>query len=183
MIYTTTHLEDAIEKLYKKMGIKDPACSIFEMADKLNINIAFWRLPFAIPGYIALPPFLRKKEQKEVFAHELNHALYHVGKQFDMPEDFRMLQENKARNFALHFCIPTFMLRKMQLPADRNQAAAEVAERVGVTPRFALESLIRYENQLFGTVFHQELMRCSESRMEYEVQERTEYDECKYHLS
>ena len=170
MRYTTSHLEDSIERLYQAMEIEDPDYSIFDVAERLSITISYFKLPFAVPGHIALSPALKEEKQKEVFAHELNHVLFHVGLQIYMPEDFRIMQEYKACSFAMHFAIPTFMLRRLILPDDRYKAITMISETFGVTPSFANKRLIRYENQIAGAMLHEKLLKCSESKPVYEYE-------------
>jgi len=168
MNYTKTLLEDAVEKLYKKLEITDPNHPIDDVARKLNIELHYFeKFPFAMRGTITLDPRLPKKKQKEVFAHELAHVMYHVGIQIIMPESFREKQEYQARNFAFHFCIPTFMMKQMDLHKDRYRAVEEIADTFGVTNKFADERLIHYEKQINGFLFHQELLKCSEQSEKY----------------
>ncbi|ALX47483.1 ImmA/IrrE family metallo-endopeptidase [Lentibacillus amyloliquefaciens] len=167
MIYTNTLLEDAIEELYLYVGIRDPDYSVEEMADKLGIVILDYKLPFSIPGHIFLNPQLSKEKKKELFAHELSHDLYHVGLQINMPMDFRNLQEWQARNFALHFCIPTFMLKKMELPNNRAAASAKIAETFHVTYPFAYKRLKQYEKRIVEAWFHDYLINSINNKTTY----------------
>ncbi|MFD2133783.1 hypothetical protein ACFSKI_21460 [Pseudogracilibacillus auburnensis] len=57
----------------------------------------------------------------------------------------------------LHFCVPTFMLKKIKLPKYRYSAAGVVAEIFDITNEIALKRLEHYEKQLFGLTFHKEL--------------------------
>lgn len=76
-----------------------------------------------------------------------------------MPKAFRLKQEYQARNFALHFCIPTFMLRKINLPSERNHAIAVIADTFEVTNSFAAARLDHYEKQIDGFLFHDKLLK------------------------
>lgn len=151
MRYTNTMLEDLVQDLYSKIRIADPNHSIDEIARRLRINLFYFRSPsFSTEKFISINPYLSPEKQKEVFAHELAHVLYHVGVQFNMPELFRLKQEFQAKNFSLHFCIPTFMLKKIEIPGDRNCAVLLLAETFGVTEKFASERLEKYERQSLG---------------------------------
>lgn len=167
MKYITTYLEDSVQKLYQKMDVKDPNHSIIDIANRLEIYISFCILPFSIPRNIILDPLLSKEKQKEVFAHELGHRLNHAGLQTDIPDEFRRLQEYQAINFALHFCIPTFMLLKIDMPRYRNQAIQMIAETFGVTCEFSKKRLNHFEKQIQGALFHENLMKCSEMKEKY----------------
>ncbi|MGY0692665.1 ImmA/IrrE family metallo-endopeptidase [Virgibacillus sp. FSP13] len=169
MKYVMTPLEDLIKKLYQKIGVTDPDHPIDDIALRLDIDLIYLKhFPCSSRGCIVLDPRLSAEKLKEIFGHELAHVLYHVGIQLIMPEMFRQMQEYQARNFALHFCIPTFMLQQINFPEYRCQAISVVAETFGVTNEFAAERLKHYENQITGALFHEELLKCSETTTKYE---------------
>ncbi|MET1032334.1 ImmA/IrrE family metallo-endopeptidase [Domibacillus tundrae] len=64
------------------------------------------------------------------------------------------LQEWQANTFALHFCIPTFMLQKLDLPFHKQLAITEVAHIFGVAYTFAEERLALYEIQMMGVMYN-----------------------------
>ncbi|ALX47611.1 ImmA/IrrE family metallo-endopeptidase [Lentibacillus amyloliquefaciens] len=167
MKYITTPLEDSIQKLYWRIGIKEPKHSIEDIATRLGISICYQKIPLSADGIIFIDPLQNKCKQREVFTHELGHVLQHVGVQLGMPEDFRHMQEAKARNFALHFTVPTFMLLELSMPKYRNQAVNLIAERFGVTHDFADERLLHYERQITGELFFEELLKGNESTEDY----------------
>lgn len=57
----------------------------------------------------------------------------------------------------LHFCIPTFMLKKLNLPDTRLEAVCLIAETFNVSFQIANERLLRYENQLLSSYLQNSL--------------------------
>ncbi|MCP3764224.1 hypothetical protein NLX67_17910 [Domibacillus sp. A3M-37] len=51
------------------------------------------------------------------------------------------MQEWQAKSFALHFCIPTFSLEKLDLTDNKKSAISIIAQTIGVEPDFAGEWL------------------------------------------
>src|SRR5699024_4994001 len=146
-----------------------------------GISIYYQKIPLSVDGTIFIDPFLHKNRQREVFGHELGHVLLHVGIQLGMPEDFRHMQEAKARNFALHFTVPTFMLLELNMPKYRNQAVNLIAETFGVTHDFANERLLHYERQINGKLFYEELLKCDEFPEDYNLDEIDIYDDLPFY--
>lgn len=115
-MYTFSHLEDFIRNVYLKLNIKSPAKShLQEITDTLNIGIFYHPSPsqalrFDDRYYIFLDSRLPADIQFEEFGHELGHVLLHTGNQESMLNSYRHYQECKANLFALHFCVPSFML-------------------------------------------------------------------------
>ncbi|PID03807.1 phage portal protein [Sporosarcina sp. P2] len=85
--------------------------------------------------------FLNKNQSKQKiwqdFAHELAHILGHEGYQWSMHKPFREYQEWQAKQFAFHFCIPTFMLNHLELPRLRCEAVGLIATLFNVEHTFA----------------------------------------------
>lgn len=78
------------------------------------------------------------------FAHELGHILRHEGHQQAMFEQFRIYQEWQAKQFAYHFCIPTFLLNELELPQLRCEAVWVIAKTFNVELTFAAERLEKW---------------------------------------
>lgn len=158
MKYCMNTLEKTVKKIYDRIGVNEPDVPISELAKKLKVNLIYYDdISFYLDGFIFIDRKLTKKKQKEIFAHELGHCLCHVGNQLKMNDLFRQYQEFKADNFALHFCVPTFMLLKIKLPKYRYAAAAIISDTFCVTNEFALKRIEHYEKQLFGVKFHKEV--------------------------
>lgn len=154
MSYTYSHLEDLIQEVYQDIDIFFPTqLNIYMIADALDIglypiNDVSQALRSDGRDYIFLNSGLTAPEQFEVFAHELCHLLTHSGNQVAMSPDFIEYQEWQADLFALHFCVPTFMLQKMYLPNDTRVAQSIVKESFGVTYPFAEKRLYLHQQRL-----------------------------------
>ncbi|TMV48101.1 ImmA/IrrE family metallo-endopeptidase [Paenibacillus mesophilus] len=152
--YPCTALEQSVERLYRAMDIREPHHLDPEtIAHKLGIWIHY--APFASQAIdrgglqsIVLDNRLSRQEQWQDFGHELCHVQHHAGNQLAMGESFIRFQETKANNFAYHFCVPTFMLLRSELPSHESEAVAAIASAFGVTPEFARERLLRHNRQV-----------------------------------
>lgn len=144
MSYTYSHLEDFIRKTYQKLNILSPnELNLYSIADLLNVSIypistTSQAIQFEGRFYIFLSNSLTAPERFETFGHELGHILLHTGNQKLMNQSYRSYQEWKADLFALHFCIPTFMLQKLPI---YHLNPNKISEMFGVTSAFALKRL------------------------------------------
>lgn len=161
MTYILTPLEEEIKKLYLSMGILRPdQVDLFDIAGKLNVwvHVAKYesRACEREKGLfsIVLDSRLSEPEQWEDFGHELCHVLMHGGSQLSMPASFREFQEIKAQNFALHFCVPTFMILDSGVPYTWNAAILFVMETFNVTEPFARKRLEHFNKQVIGFEFN-----------------------------
>lgn len=151
-----THLEDYIKNLYLSLSIHSPSqLDMKYIAKKLNIRLRFFDEESESNFYGGIPRiFLNEhlsiQEQWQDFAHELCHILLHSGNQRFIPYDFLLYQEIKANNFMYHFCVPTFMLEKIDLPKHKNESIKLVSELFNVTPPFAGKRLEMYENKVIA---------------------------------
>ncbi|WP_079529924.1 MULTISPECIES: ImmA/IrrE family metallo-endopeptidase [Halobacillus] len=160
MKYQMTHLEDDIKKLLESIHILQPKdLDIFIIAKRLGVDLTFTDQPSHYQGNaIMLNVYLSREELWREFAHELCHVLRHAGNQLFMPIDLFRMQESQANNFALQFCIPTFMLQQIELPYDIYEATHIVKRAFNVTPHFALRRLRHYENQIIKERMHNEFI-------------------------
>lgn len=151
MVYTT-HTEDFVQAFYQRIGITEPQQLDFRViAEQIGLHVYYW--PHASQAlflkghaYIFLNENLTPQQQWQDFCHELAHVLLHVGNQLHLPKSFVEYQEHKANNFMYHACVPSFMLRDMQLPYDTKTAVWEVQEAFGVERAFAEKRLQQYTN-------------------------------------
>ncbi|MFJ7933668.1 ImmA/IrrE family metallo-endopeptidase [Sporosarcina sp. NPDC096371] len=153
-----SHLEDYVKNLYTSIGINNP-----EQLNKNSIAVRLGITLYAFNGtsegvysngrqYIFLNRNLTRRGQWQEFGHELCHILRHAGNQKKMPRTFIDYQEWQAENFALHFCIPTFMLMHLELPKDFYLAARMVRETFHVTYEFAEKRLDMWKRkEVFST--------------------------------
>lgn len=154
-MYQNSHLEDYIQQLYKDLFIEQPEqLNKYVIADQLNIGVYltsntseafYWDDRY----YIFINRDLDNQQRWQDFGHELCHVLRHYGHQGTMPVPFRELQEWQADNFMYHFCVPTFMLRQIQLPNDRRAAVRLICETFNVEYEFAEIRLEQYLKKLY----------------------------------
>ncbi|SFI03223.1 MULTISPECIES: ImmA/IrrE family metallo-endopeptidase [unclassified Bacillus (in: firmicutes)] len=155
--YYTTQLEDYTKNLYQSLSIFVPEqVDMMKIAQKLNIWLYFAPIgSCAIDrnGLVSIILDNRKspQEQFEDFGHEIAHLLFHSGNQLNMPKMFLDYQEAKAQNFAMHFCIPTFMLQKLTLPSSRLEATHILSNTFNVTVELANKRLTHYERQMLAS--------------------------------
>ncbi|MFC7061651.1 ImmA/IrrE family metallo-endopeptidase [Halobacillus seohaensis] len=160
MYYYTTNVEDFVRDIYYGLEIDHPDQLIIEeIARKLDIYVVYWDKDSQVINWdneanIFLNRDLSTRSTWQQFAHELCHPKRHAGNQSVMPLEFIHYQEWDAHSFSLHFCIPTFMLLKMELPFNRRHAVKQVADTFNVTIPFASQRLYKYENQWIGSLNH-----------------------------
>jgi len=152
MKYTTTLLEDWIKRFFNNMGIYRP--------HQLNMEIVTQRLGLfvtekeiksrIINDIVFLDSRLSEQEKWQELAHELKHYLQDEGNQLLLPKSFVDLQEFQAENFALHFCVPTFMLLNFKITNYINieNGILFISETFNVTEDFAKKRLQHFRNQL-----------------------------------
>lgn len=143
-----THLEDFILNLYRSIGITIPSqINMFTIARRLNVEIIYDKKPiFCFDNEIILRPTNEVQEWLD-FAHELAHVMLHSGNQIGMYPLYREYQEWRADLFALHFCVPTFMLEKINLPQRRSEAVELIVNEFNVSRQFAEDRLNMWINK------------------------------------
>lgn len=161
MNYQFTPLEDSVRYLYQKLHINVPSqIDMISIASNLGIWLHFVDFESAAIDRnglysILINRSLSSQQQWEDFGHELGHVLFHCGHQWFLPEGFIAYQENKANNFALQFCVPTFMLLKLSPPPTKREFIHEVSTAFNVTPLFASRRIEHFENQILGITYSQ----------------------------
>lgn len=150
MSYVLTHLEDFIRKLYHRAGIYAAG----DIDDKSLAKV--WGLTVLCAP---LPSIYFDKTiiinnavpfKREEFAHELCHATWHAGNQMYMPKTWLNYQEWSAENFAMHYCMPSFMLLQIDVSqyATFTAFVNDVANTYDVSPAFAEKRLQDFLHQL-----------------------------------
>ncbi|MCJ7842639.1 ImmA/IrrE family metallo-endopeptidase [Lederbergia sp. NSJ-179] len=158
--YHTTLLEDTVKKIYSHLDIYHPRqLDTLEIANSLDIKVHFINISSrTYKGEIIIDSRLSPEEQWEDFAHELCHVLLQYGNQIiNLDSLFLKYQEWKANNFALHFCVPTFMLQKSLLIhkiASIPEAIPFIKNQYNVTDEIAEKRLIHFRNQLQISKLH-----------------------------
>ncbi|UOR10735.1 ImmA/IrrE family metallo-endopeptidase [Halobacillus amylolyticus] len=164
-MYHYTPLESYIREFLLSLSIRTPhQLTIDHIIERLNIQVYYWddkseAMIYKGKKRIFINKLLSREERWQIFAHELCHIMMHHGSQFNMPESFLAYQEWKAENYALHLCVPTFMLLQMELPFRKSEAIYAVSSTFGVTPQFASRRLQHLENQYIASMFDQKLLR------------------------
>lgn len=152
MSYTSTHLEDYVAKALLRFEIHSPdQLTIPTIASKVGVGYALEEgtsrtIRAGKKQLIVLNSALSPQEQWIDFAHEIGHVLCHTGNQHGLPFPFIELQEWQADNFALHFCVPSFMLRNIHLPFYKQRAIGIIAETFNVTYAFAAKRIEMWIN-------------------------------------
>lgn len=155
-----THLEDYIHDLYCSISITTPKqIDMFTIAKRLNVEIIYDEKPiFYFDNEIILKHTNKTQEWLD-FSHELAHFLLHSGCQLDMYPPYQEYQEWRADLFALHFCVPTFMLEKITLPKWKDDAIRLIVETFNVDHEFAQKRIDMWQQkELFLLLNKQERM-------------------------
>ena len=146
-----SHLEDYIFTLYKSIGITQPTeIDLLLIAKKLGVEIVYSKTAFRFDNEINLVRGTKCEEWME-FGHEICHFLRHSGCQLNLDPLFVELQEWQADNFAMQFCVPTFMLQRIRLPPDHHHASLLISEIFNVDLAFAEKRLYRYLQKFYST--------------------------------
>lgn len=149
--YTCNSSEEYVNNMYREIGIHHPhQLALEEIAARNGISVFYLPTePMNIETAIVLDSRNSEAVQWQDFGHELCHALWHAGRQIAVPMPLEVYQESKANNFAQYICIPTFMLRNMDLPAYERNAVWMIQETFGVEREFAEKRLRQYIKNLF----------------------------------
>ncbi|MCM3436803.1 ImmA/IrrE family metallo-endopeptidase [Bacillus licheniformis] len=154
-------LEEDVKKTYVRLNIMQPEqINVEKIASAFNIFLHYEEADssmFCVDGCysIVLDNRLSPERQWEDFAHELCHVLKHYGNQFVMNKMFRQLQEFQANNFMYHFCVPTFMLSKINLPRLQSEAIKLIGDTFKVTYPFAARRLEMYRRKQFSFAWYE----------------------------
>jgi Zn-dependent peptidase ImmA (M78 family) len=152
MRYQTTLLEDWIKDFLNNLGIYHPhQLDFLDISNRLGLVVHFKEFSSRVyQGEIIIDSRLPPIEQSLDFAHELCHILRQEGNQLITPAEVLKLQESKAENFSLHFCVPTFMLLNFSISNYKNieDGIPFIAETFNVSEDFAKKRLIHFKNQI-----------------------------------
>jgi hypothetical protein len=153
MVYYFSHLEEEVQKIYQKLDIRQPVdIDMLEIARYFDIWIDYWpgeSRHINIRGLRTI--FLQEGQSYEeswtTFAHELRHTLKHVGDQNRMHYLFREYQEFDANRFMYHFCIPSFMLLKVEPLSTFRETVIHIANLFKVDYAFAAKRYATFLNK------------------------------------
>jgi len=175
--YNLTTLETWIKEFYKQLSINEPfQLDMFDIASKLDVWLYFDDMSsraFERKGMasIIINRHLSPAEQWEDFGHEIAHILRQSGNQMMLTESFIQFQEMRADNFALEFCIPTFMLLNLSLPQSKLETIKYISEAFNVTLELAKKKLAKIERNVFQSKLDDQF----QSMVEYEYSLRDIY--------
>jgi len=146
MRYTYTTIEEYVHTMYESINVLRPIQLDPEtIAARLGLSVLHGPAPSVyVNGLITVDDRLSEAQQWQSFAHELCHALWHVGNQIKLPLPFREYQEEKAMQFALHACIPTSMLMQQDFPDHEDAAVDMLCTTFCVEQDFARRRLHQY---------------------------------------
>jgi len=149
-----SRIENAIRNLLLTYGIRTPdQLGIEVIAEKLKLQIIRDEFSAQFGERIIIKEGSPQGEWQR-FAHELCHYLQHYGNQMNMHRLFRDLQEYQARHFALHFCIPSYMLERIRLPPAHADAIRLICTTFNVDSEFAAKRLTMHENKHFNKIMN-----------------------------
>lgn len=151
MTYVNNLKEDLIHKLYQACKIDWPCNDYHYFAERLGISCHDGTTNQALfykgVNYIFIDRTLPSSKRWEAFGHELGHVMLHWGSQLSISKEVRYQQEIEADQFALYFCVPSFLLKQIELENDIRYATGQVAEAFGVTHAFAYNRLLLFERR------------------------------------
>lgn len=146
---TYTYIEDFINDLYQSLSINEPSqLDIDYIAKKLDLRVYYGKRDFKFGKNIVIKKSTKQREWQK-FGHEIAHILRHIGTHLSMHPLFIELQEYQAKYFSYHFCVPTFMLRKL-----KEVTVDVIMELFNVEEEFAIRRLEMYKNKLMGWNYH-----------------------------
>lgn len=141
-----THVEDYISDLYRAMNITSPdQLDIKAISESLGIQVYYKDFAFRFRNKITLNKNNSPPMQWMSYGHELGHALWHTGNQMGMYPMYKEYQEWRADLFALHFCVPTFMLEQL-----KGVTAYDVMGIFNVDYDFAVKRLEMYQRKEYA---------------------------------
>lgn len=168
--YVTTHLEDWVTNMYKRLNITKPKeINPVIIARYFSIYIKQHHYPsrYDVNGRfraITLDSRSTPKEKYEQFFHELCHILRHCGHQTMLPNAFRELQEYDANNFMMYAAVPHHMLHFIDFDKPTPLLLKEMSDMFRVTESLCKKRLERIQNRILQHSFSM----VSDSSTDYE---------------
>lgn len=145
-------LDQFVKELYDFLSIASPGFCINNISKQLNIQVHYFddepeSLYLRGRYHIFLNEFDSRQKHFQDFAYELFHILLHATQEFNITLQTKIIQDWGNENFALHFCIPEFMLSNLNIETSDANSAIILAERFGVDIDFAKKRLAEIKNQ------------------------------------
>lgn len=169
-LYKSTPFEQWIEDMCQRYRITQPHHLTIEyVAWRFNIWVYYRKFHSAHFELgrglysVNVDARLNREEQWEDFLHELCHVLRHEGNQLIMAESFRQWQEQDANNFVPYAAIPFFMLKRMELPEQKEEIIDLFIHTFKVTRSLAERRLEQIQRRIFQSIWDEEWKkRCEE---------------------
>src|SRR5699024_4872986 len=115
--------------------------------NQLNVRLHYWEYSSVITRrkdvYILfINESVNSQKQWQEFGHEMYHYFYDNTRYDLLKESYAVYGESKADYFAYHFCVPSFMLRKI-----KGVDVYDVMRLFNVEFDFALRRLEMYKSK------------------------------------
>lgn len=143
--------ERFVMNFYQSINVNEPLLLSTELIiDALNMELFYWNHTSAIAKYhnrytVFINESINVQQQWQEFGHEMYHYFYDDTKYDLLNESYAEYGETKADYFAYHFCVPTFMLVKLQ---ELN--VYEIMNLFNVEYAFALRRLEMHKNNIIA---------------------------------
>lgn len=150
--YRETPLEQWLNTKYLNCGITEPSHQDIEhIAAAFGIDLVYANCPSFSDNedrVIFLNKDTDEQQTRVVFFHELCHVLRHAGDQRYMTQQFKQAQEKEADHFVLYAAIPFFMVAKLPLPDQRQEAISYLSDTFRVPIHLAEQRLDQIQRRV-----------------------------------
>jgi hypothetical protein len=146
-------LEDYVHELYASVSILTPdRINMHDIAEKFSIRLHLWdecseSSFYKGTGRIFLDKRIKDNQRWKEFAGELCCILKNAGDRIDTIPPCKAPAKMKENHFTDHFCIPSFMLEKLKLPAKKKMAVAYISSTFKVDTTFAESRLNQWRHR------------------------------------
>lgn len=150
--YRETPLEQWLSTKYLNCGITEPMHQDIEhIASAFGVDLVYADCPSFSDNedrVIFLNKNTDEQNARVVFFHELCHVLRHAGDQRYMNQQFKQAQEKEADHFVLYAAIPFFMVAKLSLPDQRQEAIRYLSDTFQVPVHLAEQRLDQIQRRV-----------------------------------
>lgn len=158
-LYRQTNLEQWINDHYQKDGIVSPGdLDISRIAALFGVELRYdacKSFSDNVEGVIILDKRKTSVSSRMIFFHELCHVLRHYGDQRQMPELFKEGQEAEANVFLLYASMPIYLIERLTLPTNQNEAINYLSFVFQVPMKHAKQRLDQIHRRLYdGGLMH-----------------------------
>lgn len=155
--YKESHLEQWINTQFLTHGIMNTTDHDIErIAEAFDVELVYDICPSFSDnedGVIFLNKHADDVTARVIFFHELCHVLRHAGDQRVMSHLFKEAQELEADQFVLYAAIPFYLVAKLNVPDQRNEAIPYLADQFHVPLHLAEQRLDQIQRRVLqGTL-------------------------------